>query len=123
MSKWYRLGTISTDGSEKVTGVSTFWKSTVNRPLAGDIFTSDNAELFEILSIEADGELILERPHPTILSGASYAIIRNTSATTNTRIAAQVTDTLAKLGEKVTVSTTAPAAEQGKEGDIWIVAT
>jgi hypothetical protein len=123
MSKWYRLGTISADGSAVIKGVATFWNSTVNKPLAGDIFTSDNVELFEILSIEADGSLTLQRPHATILSGASYAIIRNTSATTNTRIAAQVTDTLTKLGEKITVSTTAPAANQGREGDIWIVAT
>ena len=123
MSQWYRLGTITTDGTAIVTGSSTFWNSTSNKPMAGDIFVSYNSNLYEIISIDADGQLTLDRNHDAVLSGALYSIIRNTSATTNTRIAAQVTDTLTALGEKITVSTTAPAGQQGKEGDIWIVAT
>ena len=123
MSQWYRLGNITTDGSAVVVGASTFWNTTANKPMAGDIFTSDNVNLFEILSIDADGQLTLDRNHTPVLVSASYAIIRNTSATTNTRIAAQVTDTLTALGSRLSVSTTAPAGQQGKEGDVWIVAT
>ena len=123
MSNWYRLGTITTDGSAVVTGSSTFWNSTANKPMAGDIFTADNINLYEILSVDSDGQLTLDRNHSTVVSSASYAIIRNTSATVNTRIAAQVSETLTALGSRITVSTTAPAGQQGNEGDIWIVAT
>lgn len=122
MSKWYRTGTVSlTNGSDVVAGTGTYWATAANRPEAGDIFT-DNAKIYEIISIDSDGSLTLDRPYEgTTATGVSYAIIRNTSATVNTRIAAQITDTLDLLGNRVTVTTTAPSAGEGKDGDIWIV--
>jgi len=123
MSQWYRYGTVSVpQGTNVVTGVATQWTSAVNPPMAGDIFTQDNQTLYEIMAITGDNALTLDRNFTaTTVAGGSYSIIRNTSATVNTRIAAQVSDTLDLLGSRVTVSTTAPSAGQGKNGDIWIV--
>jgi hypothetical protein len=90
--------------------------------MAGDIFTQDNQTIYEIVSISGDGSLVLDRNFAaTTVSGGTYSIIRNSSATVNTRIASQVSETLDLLGSRVTVSTTAPSASQGKNGDIWIV--
>ena len=122
-SNWYRFGTVSvTQGSVGVTGVGTQWTSAVNSPMAGDIFTQDNQTLYEIMSITGDNTLTLDRNFTAAtVAGGSYSIIRNSSATVNTRIASQVSETLDLLGSRVTVSTTAPSASQGKNGDIWIV--
>lgn len=122
MSVWYRNGTVSTTvGSTTVTGVTTYWASSANKPAVGDIFTSGDDKIYEIVTISDDNTIVLDRAYTQTSSSASYAIIRNTSATTNTRLAAQVSDTLEKLGNKITVSTTAPSAAQGRDGDIWIV--
>lgn len=124
MSVWYRNGTVSTtNGSSTVTGVTTYWATAANKPAVGDIFTGDDSKIYEIIEITDDNTIVLDRAFTTTSSGASYAIIRNTSATTNTRLAAQVSATLDKLGNKITVSTTAPSAAQGLDGDIWIVVT
>lgn len=122
MSQWYRTGTVTISPSNVVMGVATYWATAVNRPAVGDIFTPDNIHLYEIVAIASDTQLTVDRPITEANgSGLSYAIIRNTSATVNTRVAAQVTETLALLGSRVTVSTTAPSVGQGKDGDIWIV--
>jgi len=124
MTKWYRTGTVNlTNASATVTGAGCYWKDAANRPEAGDIFT-DNNKIYEIASITDNDTLILDRLYEGVTAlSVPYAIIRNTSATTNTRIAAQVTQTLEDLGDRVTVSTTAPSVGQGKDGDIWIVAS
>ena len=123
MSKWYRTGTATvTNGSATVAGVATYWLTAVNRPMAGDMFT-DNQSVYEVDSVGSDGQLTLDRPYEGAnASGLSYGIMLSASAATNTRIASQVSEVLELLGSRVTVSTTAPSAGQGKDGDIWIVA-
>ena len=121
-SLWYRAGTVTlTNNSSTVTGAATYWSTAANKPETGDIFTN-NVGIYEVIDIASDGTLTLDRPYEgSTQSGASYAIIRNTSATTNTRLAAQISSTLDKVGDRITVSTTAPSAGQGRDGDIWIV--
>ena len=122
MSKWYRTGTATlTNGSDQVTGVATYWDSAADKPASGDVFT-DNSGLYEIISIESDGALTLDRQFDGLTgTGSPYAIIKVISQNGMTRVAGQVSDVLAELGDKITVSTSAPAASQGKDGDIWLV--
>lgn len=124
MSKWYRTGkAIVTKGSDLVQGTGTYWATAANRPVEGDMLVFPN-RVYEVVEIISDGELRIDQPYDlTTKVNASYGIMRSVSATTNTRLAAQVSDTLEKLGNRVTVSTTSPSAGQGKDGDIWIVAT
>jgi hypothetical protein len=125
MSLWYRNGTANvTNGDAAVTGsVDTYWQASVNKPVSGDIFT-DGDKIYEIMSVDGDSELTLDRPYEGSSNAAlDYAIIRTVSATTNTRIAAQVSETLEKLGDRITVSASAPAQGQGNDGDVWIVVT
>ena len=122
-TKWYRKGSVSvTQGSSVVTGTLTYWKTAANKPMAGDIFT-DNDKIYELVSIESDTSLTLDRPYEgSTNADRSYGIILSTSGTTNTRIAGQVATVLENLGDRITVSTTAPSPSQGKDGDVWIVA-
>jgi hypothetical protein len=122
MSKWYRTGTVTvTNGSDQVTGVATYWDSAADKPAAGDIFT-DNSGLYEVSSIESDGALTLDRAFEGFTQvNQPYAIIKVISQNGMTRVAGQVSDVLAELGDKITVSTSAPASSQGKDGDIWVV--
>ena len=122
-SRWYRTGVITmTKDSAVVKGVGTYWKSAANRPVEGDMFSLDN-RVYEVSEVIDDSTILIDRPYNLITkSNMLYGIMRSVSATTNTRLAAQVSDTLEKLGNRVTVSTTAPSAGQGKDGDIWIVA-
>jgi hypothetical protein len=111
-----------TKDSAVVKGVGTYWKSAANRPVEGDMFSLDN-RVYEVTEVIDDSTILIDRPYNLITkSNMLYGIMRSVSATTNTRLAAQVSDTLEKLGNRVTVSTTAPSAGQGKDGDIWIVA-
>lgn len=122
MSKWYRTGTVNvTNNSPAIVGVVTYWATAADKPEAGDIFT-DNSAMYEIDSIGSDGALVLDRPYEgATTSGMTYAIIKVISQNGMTRISGQVSDVLTKLGERVTVSTSAPSAPQGNDGDIWIV--
>tara|TARA_B110000902_G_scaffold258730_1_gene328927 strand:+ start:380 stop:754 length:375 start_codon:yes stop_codon:yes gene_type:complete len=122
MSKWYRTGTVTvTSGSDQVTGVATYWDSAADKPVPGDIFT-DNSGLYEVNSIESDGALTLDRDFEGFTQvNQPYAIIKVISQNGMTRVAGQVSDVLAELGDKITVSTSAPASSQGKDGDIWVV--
>lgn len=124
MSKWYRTGKASfTKGSDIVQGVGAYWATAANRPVEGDMMVFGN-RVYEVTEIISDDQLRLDSAYDLATKvNASYGIMRSVSATTNTRLAAQVSDTLEKLGNRVTVSTTAPSAGQGKDGDIWIVAT
>ena len=123
MSRWYRTGVITlTKDSDVVDGVGTYWQSSANKPASGDMLVLET-RVYEVVEILGDSSLRVDKPYNLATkSGALYGIMRSVSATTNTRLAAQVSDTLEKLGNRVTVSTTAPSAGQGKDGDIWIVA-
>lgn len=122
MSKWYRTGTINVvNNSPAISGVVTYWATAADKPEVGDIFT-DNSAMYEITAIADDTGLTLDRPYEGITAnGIDYAIIKVISQNGMTRVAGQVSDVLTQLGEKITVSTSAPAAEQGKDGDIWVV--
>ena len=122
MSKWYRTGQVTiVSESDMVTGVATYWDSAADKPAAGDVFT-DNSGLYEVKSIESDDKLTLDRPYEGLTKiGQPYAIIKVISQNGMTRVAGQVSDVLAELGDKITVSTSAPASSQGKDGDIWVV--
>ena len=123
MSNWYRTGTANvTNGSAAIVGTGTYWASAANKPEIGDIFT-DNAKIYEIIGVADDDNLTLDRTYEGSNDAAlAYAIILTASGTTNTRLTSQVTGVLDKLGDRVTVSTTAPSAGQGRDGDVWIVA-
>ncbi|NYR11265.1 hypothetical protein HC000_01965 [Pseudoalteromonas sp. MIP2626] len=123
MSRWYRTGVVTlTKDSDKVIGVGTYWETAANKPAEGDMFVLDN-RVYEVMEVVNDSTIVIDKPYNLATKTSSpYGIMRSVSATTNTRLAAQVSDTLEKLGNRVTTSTTAPSAGQGKDGDIWIVA-
>lgn len=93
---WYRLGRVGvTFGSATVTGVNTNWILSPTPPLAGDLFSIDNSVFYEVINVVSDTEITLERAFEAPSNADTpYAIIRNTSATINSRLAAQVTKAL-----------------------------
>lgn len=123
MASWYRTGKVNiVSGEDIVAGVDVFWDTAVNKPMPGDMFTADNQMFYEIVSINSDEELELDRGFEGVdVVDGTYAIIPNTSATDSTRLAQQITDLVENFGGKITVSTSAPTNEDGKDGDIWIV--
>ncbi|EJG1613412.1 hypothetical protein CFE14_RS07125 [Vibrio parahaemolyticus] len=90
-SSWYRRGTVTvTDGSKEVVGVGTLWVDAGNKPLAGDIMFIAG-RIYEIESITDNEHLSLFRPFTGVPpANGEYAIIRNTSVTIATRVAAMV---------------------------------
>ncbi|EGR0698446.1 hypothetical protein BBM02_20240 [Vibrio parahaemolyticus] len=90
-SSWYRRGTVTvTDGSKEVVGVGTLWVDAGNKPLAGDIMFIAGS-IYEVESITDNEHLSLFRPFTGIPpENGEYAIIRNTSVTIATRVAAMV---------------------------------
>ncbi|HHF3215056.1 TPA: hypothetical protein ACPJ2C_000887 [Vibrio alginolyticus] len=90
-SSWYRRGTVTvTDGSKEVVGVGTLWVDAGNKPLAGDIMFIAGS-IYEIESITDNEHLSLFRPFTGVPpANGEYAIIRNTSVTIATRVAAMV---------------------------------
>jgi hypothetical protein len=119
---WYRTGTINlTQGNDLVVGVGTYWQSAANKPAVGDMFK--DGDDYEIVAINSDGSLQLDRPYEGVtVVGSAYAIVKLLSQNATTRLVGEVSGVLAKLGDRVTVSTSAPAVGQGQDGDIWIVA-
>lgn len=93
---WFRTGTVTvTNGSDVVTGFGTAWRTSATPPESGDIFTVDGKALYEVLAINSDESIKLRKPYEeTTATKTAYAIIRNTSATINSRLAAQVTKAL-----------------------------
>ncbi|OQT35626.1 hypothetical protein [Vibrio parahaemolyticus] len=90
-SSWYRRGTVTvTDGSKEVVGVGTLWVDAGNKPLAGDIMFIAGS-IYEVESITDNEHLSLFRPFTGVPpANGEYAIIRNTSVTIATRVAAMV---------------------------------
>ncbi|EMN7265499.1 hypothetical protein WB881_000038 [Vibrio parahaemolyticus] len=90
-SSWYRRGTVTvTDGSKEVVGVGTLWVDAGNKPLAGDIMFIAGS-IYEVESIIDNEHLSLFRPFTGVPpANGEYAIIRNTSVTIATRVAAMV---------------------------------
>ncbi|EGR1765329.1 hypothetical protein BBM65_12470 [Vibrio parahaemolyticus] len=90
-SSWYRRGTVTvTDSSKEVVGVGTLWVDAGNKPLAGDIMFIAGS-IYEVESITDNEHLSLFRPFTGVPpANGEYAIIRNTSVTIATRVAAMV---------------------------------
>ena len=85
---WYRTGTVAVaHGANAVTGTGTSWIT--NGIAAGDVFTADFANLYEVQAISGEGALALDRPYAgPSASGAGYAIIHNFSPLSATLLAA-----------------------------------
>ncbi|HCG9915823.1 TPA: hypothetical protein NJ997_002340 [Vibrio parahaemolyticus] len=90
-SSWYRRGTVTvTDSSKEVVGVGTLWMDAGNKPLAGDIMLIAGG-IYEVESITDNEHLSLFRAFNGVPpANGEYAIIRNTSVTIATRVAAMV---------------------------------
>lgn len=87
-TQWYKTGTVSTvAGSKVVTGVGTGWSLTIK---AGDIFTVNGSQLYEVASVESNTSLTLASAYPAAVSGVAYAIIRNFTSTLPAELAADL---------------------------------
>lgn len=93
-TRWYRVGSVAlTHNSKTVTGTGTFWlAATLN---AGDLFTVDASQFYEIDTITSNTSLTLK----TAFTGDStteseYSIIRNFTASLPAQTAARCADLL-----------------------------
>ena len=89
---WYREGVVQvTNGSKFVDGTESYFKSNeVAQVGIGDVFTVDFSNSYEIIAIESDTKIVLDREYQGPTSETSYAILRNSSGNTNSRLANQV---------------------------------
>lgn len=90
---WYRLGTVSVvNNNANVVGIGTKWVTSIIAIAVGDEFSVDNTTSYEVVAVSSDLSLVLDRPFEGVTqSNINYAIKRNTSGTTNTRLSGQVT--------------------------------
>jgi len=88
----YRTGTINViQSNATVAGVGTFWLTDLIAVAQGDLLTLDFKTWYEILAVGSDTGIILDRGFENVSgSEVSYAILRNTSGTTATRLAGQI---------------------------------
>lgn len=73
---WYRAGTISvTNGSKKITGFGTLWKTSALKPDKGHAFHGADGRIYELDYVESDTVLYLVTAYlgPTA-TGQAYAI-------------------------------------------------
>jgi len=89
---WYRVGTVSvTNGSAAIVGVGSNWQNDVIAIAIGDAFTIDAKTWYEVISVNDDTSITLDRGFEgATASDVEYAILRNTSGTILTRIAGQI---------------------------------
>lgn len=92
LGAWYRTGKVSvTQDSNAVIGVGTGWKTALLEVVAGDIFTVDSNTWYEVIAVDDDTHLFLDRDYEASdNSDTNYAIIRSTSGTVLTSVAGQV---------------------------------
>ena len=88
----YRTGTVNViQGNANVVGVGTSWLSALIAIAIGDLFTLDMKTWYEVVSVNDDLSIDLDRGFEGATdSGVNYAIIRGTSGTVLTRIAGQI---------------------------------
>lgn len=92
-TRWYTTGVASaTVNSTAVTGTDTYWKSAGLNP--GDMITFDNGDhFFEVKTINSDTSITLGSKYTqATVTGHSYAIIRNFTASTPAQLAAQAAE-------------------------------
>ena len=114
--QWQRTGTVTvTNGSATVTGASTLW-SDVGTLNPGDIFTSADGKLYEILTINSNTGITLNSVYlGSSLSGQAYSImpigllpstlaqqVKTTLATANTALASTVRYDISTMGLSLT---------------------
>ena len=114
--QWNRTGTVTvTNGSPTVTGASTLW-SDVGTLNPGDIFTSADGKLYEILTINSNTGITLNSVYlGSSLSGQAYSImpigllpstlaqqVKTTLATANTAMASTVRYDISTMGLSLT---------------------
>lgn len=89
---WYRVGKVNvTNNNQSVVGVDTNWQSDVIAIAIGDIFTLDAKTWYEVIAVNSDTSITLDRGFEgSTGTNKTYAIVRNTSGTILTRIAGQV---------------------------------
>lgn len=89
---WYRVGKVNvTNDNQSVVGVDTNWQSDVIAIAIGDIFTLDAKTWYEVIAVNNDTSITLDRGFEgSTGANKTYAIVRNTSGTILTRIAGQV---------------------------------
>lgn len=89
---WYRVGKVNvTNDNQSVVGVDTNWQSDVIAIAIGDIFTLDAKTWYEVIAVNSDTSITLDRGFEgSTGTNKTYAIVRNTSGTILTRIAGQV---------------------------------
>ncbi|MDN3390857.1 hypothetical protein [Pseudoalteromonas sp. APC 3691] len=89
---WYREGEVTIiNGSQEVTGTGSNWVNDLTAIAIGDSFTVDSDVWYEVVSIDSDTTLFIDRPFEgESVTLGSYAIKRSTSGTILTRIAGQI---------------------------------
>ena len=99
-TRWYRDGSVSlTKGSNAVVGVNTYWLTAGLNP--GDIFKVDGVD-YEIVSITDNIHLTLAENYAgTTCSDKAYAIVRNFTAATQARMAAQTAELLGDFAKYI----------------------
>ena len=91
---WYRTGTVKVvKNSTAVVGTGTYWLAATFKP--GDIFTTDGAQFYEILSVTDNTHLTLKTVYLGDSAATSaYAVIRNFTADMQADIAARTVELL-----------------------------
>ena len=99
-TRWYRDGTVTlTKGSSSVVGVNTYWLTAGLNP--GDIFKVDGVD-YEIVSITDNTHLTLAGNYAgTTGSDKAYAIVRNFTANTQARAAAQAAELIGDFAKYI----------------------
>lgn len=89
---WYRVGTVSvTNNNAAIVGIGSNWQNDVIAIAIGDAFTIDAKTWYEVISVNDDTSITLDRGFEgATASDVEYAILRNTSGTILTRIAGQI---------------------------------
>ena len=89
---WYRVGAVNVvSGQQAVTGVGSNWQNDVTAIAVGDIFTLDAKTWYEVIAVNSDTSITLDREYEgNTQNSANYAIVRNTSGTILTRVAGQI---------------------------------
>ncbi|WP_217874280.1 hypothetical protein [Pseudoalteromonas shioyasakiensis] len=89
---WYRVGAVNVVSDQQaVTGVGSNWQNDVTAIAVGDIFTLDAKTWYEVIAVNSDTSITLDRGFEgSTQNAANYAIVRNTSGTILTRVAGQI---------------------------------
>lgn len=100
-TKWYRTGTVNvTKDSPYIVGSGTYWLSASLH--AGDTFTLDGAQDYEVLEVVDDTHLTLATPYlGTTSTTQTYAINRSFSATQSAEVAAETASLVQKIARYI----------------------